>query len=910
MSTVLLTLNVGRTQSPRTTSSLKMEDIDGERKMEDLDIVIGIYDLLLLYKSSVAERHISWIAGHNNYSDAVKRNSLEKYCAEITRSASSNSSSTRIAALKAICALTVEEPVIRVTFKERTNAICCLKGLKMSSTEFEIREWASKALDAIQNEEVHELWSNVITQPVRFEDTEKLSKGTVSYDNRKLGKLANSLKNPNSSYVAELYLRLATEQASEGPSRNDLANMCYHIRRLGREGSLPSQSLLPNDRSIAIIEQFCRKLLKYTKRANTAVAAMEEVILLATEDCHIRKTLKECEDELRCLQKRVAAFDSNPEFRKWAQRALCAIRNEDIHELWSSTTAKSTSWPNLRKILEGQVPLDEDNTSRLAMLAKSLKSGDENSSYIAGLYLERVMKRTTETIAKDIRRVLQHKKANIFQGQARTAHNATSGIASVTELCGNLLEISKHAVATIMAAKEIIALSIENPYVRETFHGRRRIRHLKSMTTAQKNLESPDIFEWASRAVHAIEDEKLHGLWSKAITRRLSASEVQHLIERSVTNDECNLAELARSLKSDPGDVHSAYLAFQYLKRAHEQLKETKAQTQDRISECPSCKREPQRTQQTSTELLRYVLQSATNDSLRNLTGIITMRNANQDFTKVNMEGGFAVVYEGSARIKGIRVAVKQLRINKESVEFVIKNFARELRIFAKIKHPNVAMFLGYIMEEENSGYSIVLEWMEKGSLREALKSDDPILHTPVKLIGIAFGIAKGVSYLHGEKIVHADIKAANVLMSFSGRPLLTDFGIARMSESLYSNGFYTTKVSRASDNWLPFEFYNTPDSDKFLPSTKSDVWAYGMTLFELLSRKIPYEGVHNAGAISRKIINHELPKKPEFEAECEEVKSEIWRICEQSWTKEMKVRPGMQAIVKELIKAKYRLAL
>lgn len=70
-----------------------------------------------------------------------------------------------------------------------------------------------------------------------------------------------------------------------------------------------------------------------------------------------------------------------------------------------------------------------------------------------------------------------------------------------------------------------------------------------------------------------------------------------------------------------------------------------------------------------------------------------------------------------------------------------------------------------------------------------------------------------------------------NVLISRSGEPILADFGVSRMEESIRSKGFYTTSASRNSLNWLPYEYYHLSYATKFYPDVKADVWAFGMTL-------------------------------------------------------------------------------
>ncbi|KLO04699.1 kinase-like protein, partial [Schizopora paradoxa] len=162
--------------------------------------------------------------------------------------------------------------------------------------------------------------------------------------------------------------------------------------------------------------------------------------------------------------------------------------------------------------------------------------------------------------------------------------------------------------------------------------------------------------------------------------------------------------------------------------------------------------------------------------------------------------------------------------------------FARELRVSARLNHPNVLTFLGYVREETEKEikYCLVTEMMVGGSLRDRLNSTrEP---TTTELLAMSLGVAKGVCYLHSKDIVHADLKAANVLISRSGDLVLADFGLARMAQSPWSKGYYTTEVTRASMRWVPFEYFHLEDSEKFRPDQKTDIWAFGMTLLVRLA--------------------------------------------------------------------------
>lgn len=75
-----------------------------------------------------------------------------------------------------------------------------------------------------------------------------------------------------------------------------------------------------------------------------------------------------------------------------------------------------------------------------------------------------------------------------------------------------------------------------------------------------------------------------------------------------------------------------------------------------------------------------------------------------------------------------------------------------------------------------------------------------------------------------------------NVLVSPSGEPVLADFGLSRMGESLRSTGYYSTVIAKASVRWVPHEYYDMEDQDVFRANPESDVWSFGMTLLVCFS--------------------------------------------------------------------------
>jgi len=166
-------------------------------------------------------------------------------------------------------------------------------------------------------------------------------------------------------------------------------------------------------------------------------------------------------------------------------------------------------------------------------------------------------------------------------------------------------------------------------------------------------------------------------------------------------------------------------------------------------------------------------------------------------------------------------------------------------------------------------------------------------------------GIADGLRYLHALAVVHADIKAENVLVSSSGEPLLADFGLSRMKETCVSKGYYSTETIRSSIRWCAFEYYNHPHDEIFRPTQKTDVWAFGMTLLELVTRDAPYAHIKSDNMVITELVTGKLPPKPTINDSSLDpdanLKHFMWSVCEMCWTEDPKTRPSMQDVLKKM---------
>src|SRR5665213_3043395 len=175
-----------------------------------------------------------------------------------------------------------------------------------------------------------------------------------------------------------------------------------------------------------------------------------------------------------------------------------------------------------------------------------------------------------------------------------------------------------------------------------------------------------------------------------------------------------------------------------------------------------------------------------------------TINHAELKLGKELGRGGFGVVYQGTWRHTD--VAVKQLLMDKISPE-AAEEFETESQIMAQLRFPNIVQFYGFCMSPT---YCIVMEYMPNGSLFSVLRSNKP-LEWPLRF-RIAVDVAKGLSFLHHENILHRDIKSLNVLLDENYKAKLTDFGLSKVKAETKSHATATktnNKDSVGTVQWM-----------------------------------------------------------------------------------------------------------
>ncbi|XP_065828764.1 uncharacterized protein [Oscarella lobularis] len=198
-----------------------------------------------------------------------------------------------------------------------------------------------------------------------------------------------------------------------------------------------------------------------------------------------------------------------------------------------------------------------------------------------------------------------------------------------------------------------------------------------------------------------------------------------------------------------------------------------------------------------------------------------------------------------------IDVAIKVLRADNEETDLMKDDLLREASVMATFDHPHLVALMGVCIE---SPMRLVVEFAAHGALDEYLQEHEPNclrsdygsrvdLQSQLKFAG---QIAYAMSFLEENRLVHRDLSARNVIVFSANLVKVSDFGLARILEE--GSNYYTARGGKAALRWMAPECWN-----KMMFTTKSDVWSFGIALWEIMSyaATVPYPKLSNAEVIA-----------------------------------------------------------
>jgi len=191
--------------------------------------------------------------------------------------------------------------------------------------------------------------------------------------------------------------------------------------------------------------------------------------------------------------------------------------------------------------------------------------------------------------------------------------------------------------------------------------------------------------------------------------------------------------------------------------------------------------------------------------------------------------GGMADVYNGKDLRLNRNVAIKILKQEYSNDAKFVSKFRAEAQSVAGLSHPNVVNV--YDVGEDDNLYYIVMELVEGITLKKFIEKKGKLEIN--EAIGIGIQIAQGIEEAHKNHIIHRDIKPQNIIISREGKVKVTDFGIAKAATS-----------NTITSNAMGSVHYISPEQARGgYSDEKSDIYSLGVTIYEMLLGKVPFEG-------------------------------------------------------------------
>jgi serine/threonine protein kinase/Tfp pilus assembly protein PilF len=214
-------------------------------------------------------------------------------------------------------------------------------------------------------------------------------------------------------------------------------------------------------------------------------------------------------------------------------------------------------------------------------------------------------------------------------------------------------------------------------------------------------------------------------------------------------------------------------------------------------------------------------------------------------------EGGMGVVYKAQDIQLQRLVALKFLPPHISDHPEEKARFIHEAQSASALNHPNVTTVYG--IEESPEGLFIAMEYVEGKTLRQIIEKETLPLR---KVLDIGIQICEGLTIAHEKGIVHRDIKSANIMLTPRGQVKIMDFGLAKLKGA--------TRLTETRSTLGTAAYMSPEQAQGEEVDQRSDIFSFGVVLYELLTGRLPFEGEHQA-AIIYSIINEEAQPVARF---------------------------------------------
>lgn len=210
--------------------------------------------------------------------------------------------------------------------------------------------------------------------------------------------------------------------------------------------------------------------------------------------------------------------------------------------------------------------------------------------------------------------------------------------------------------------------------------------------------------------------------------------------------------------------------------------------------------------------------------------------------------GGMADVYKAKDHVLNRLVAIKVLKQEYSTDATFVKKFRVEAQSAAGLSHPNIVNV--YDVGEDDGVYFIVMELVQGITLKNYIDMKGKL--DIREALNISVQIASGLSAAHENRIIHRDIKPQNIIMSRDGKVKVTDFGIAKVADSTT-----VTTTAAGTVHYISPEQARGGYSDE-----RSDIYSLGVTMYEMVTGRVPFEGETNVAVALMHIQSEITPPR------------------------------------------------
>jgi serine/threonine protein kinase len=263
----------------------------------------------------------------------------------------------------------------------------------------------------------------------------------------------------------------------------------------------------------------------------------------------------------------------------------------------------------------------------------------------------------------------------------------------------------------------------------------------------------------------------------------------------------------------------------------------------------------------------------------------VGQRLGNYRLVRLLGRGGFAEVYLGQHVRLNMQAAIKVLHTQLADED--VENFHREAETIAALIHPHIVRLLDFDVKDDIP--FLIMDYAPNGSLRQLYPKGTPLPLSTI--VSYTRQIAAALQYAHDKKIIHRDVKPENMLLGRSNEVLLSDFGIAMMTQS---------SRYQATQETVGTIYYMAPEQLQGKPRLASDQYALGVVIYEWLSGERPFNG-----SFTEIVAQHLAVPAPPLYGKVPVVSLDVERVVMTTLAKDPQQRfPSVQACATALAQA------